>query len=70
VFDYKIIIVFFTVCVADETSLDTKMDANLLAHMVLAQKLFKKKMVKSFEYYTQEAARKRAERRNLHLEMG
>jgi hypothetical protein len=42
VFDYKIIIVFFTVCVVEETSLDTKMDANLLAHMVLAQKLLKK----------------------------
>jgi hypothetical protein len=43
------------------------MDANLHAHMELSQKLFQLEIVKSFEFYTQEAARKKAERRNLQV---
>ena len=42
-FHYKIIFVFFTVCLVEKTSTHSKKDANLLAHMVLAQKLFEKK---------------------------
>jgi hypothetical protein len=53
-----------TVCSVDETSWNSKKEANLLAHMRLAQKLWQGKIIEHFNHYEKEAARKRAERMN------
>jgi hypothetical protein len=52
----------FTVCSVEETSWNSKKEANLFAHMRLAQKLWQKKTIDHFNHYEAEAARRRAER--------
>jgi hypothetical protein len=41
----------FTVCSVEATSKTSKMDANLMAHMKLAQELYRRGIVRHFTYY-------------------
>lgn len=57
----------FTVGSIEATSMNSKVDANLLAYLKLAQELFRKKIMHHFNHYLAEAARKKAIRMNLQV---